>query len=124
MPKWQSDQVEITKEYKRTHRKQQVERQLLKASMLAAVDLSMSTEFTVKILCELFPQRGEKTIAELVVELWQEGMVKGRIDTKETNQRKNHSTCYYVITSLGNLRTDYYLQFPADNPWFKRPKKK
>jgi hypothetical protein len=124
MPKWQSDQVEIAKEYKRTHRKQQVERQLLKASMLAAVDLSMSTEFTVKSLCELFPQRGEKTIAELVVELWQEGMVKGRIDTKVTNGRKNHSTCFYIITSLGNPKTHYYLQFPADNPWFKRPKKK
>ena len=120
---WQEKQEAIAKEYRSTHRKQQVERQLLKAKMIAAVDLNMTAEFTVKIFTEAFPERGEKTIAELLVELWPEGKVKGRIDQKETNQRKNHSTCYYVITSLGYLSTNYYLQFPSENPWFKRPKK-
>lgn len=123
MPEWQSDQVEIAKEYKRTHRKQQVERQLLKASMLAAVDLSMSTEFTVKIFCDLFPERSHDTITRLVIELWQEGKVKGRIGEEVTNKRKNHSTCFYIITSRGNPKTHYYLQFPKDNPWFQRKKK-
>ena len=120
---WQQKQLDIAKEYRRTHRKQQVERQLLKAKMLAVVDYDMTKEHTVKKFAEMFPERSHDIITEIVVELWQEGKVKGRIAEEQTNRRKNHSTCYYVITSLGNLKTNYYLKFPDDNPWFKRPKK-
>ena len=120
IPHWKSQQLKTAHEQKLT--KRQVERRFLKAKMQYYVDSNPTEEFSVKVLCELFPERKADTMTALVKELWKEGLVKGRIEVRTLSRKPKKSTCSYVITSLANPSTNYYTQFPEDNLWFKKKK--
>src|SRR6266446_1337690 len=120
IPGWKSQQLKTADEQKLT--KRQVERRFLKAKMQYYVDSNPTEEFSVKVLCALFPERKADTITALVKELWQEGLVKGRIEVRTLSRKPKKSTCSYVITSLANPSTNYYTEFPKDNLWFKKKK--
>jgi len=120
IPHWKSQQLKTAQEQKLT--KRQVERRFLKHKIQYYVDLNSTQEFSVKTLCALFPERKADTMTALVKELWKEGLVKGRIEVRTLSRRPKKSTCSYVITSLANPSTNYYTQFPEDNPWFKKKK--
>ena len=119
IPKWKQRHLDAAKENKLT--KRQVERRQVKHHIWDYVDYHPTQEFTCN---DLVPISGRKlsTVTEIVKELWEEGLVKGRIATKTVNSRKGHKSCYYVITSLANPATHYYLQFLKDNPWFQKSK--
>ncbi len=120
IPHWKSQQLKTAHEQKLT--KRQVERRFLKDKMRYYVDSNPTEEFSVKVLCALFPERKADTMTALVKELWKEGLVKGRIEVRTLSRRPKKSTCSYVITSLANPSTHYYTQFPEDNLWFKKKK--
>jgi hypothetical protein len=117
IPTWKQRHLDLAKDKKLT--KRQVERRQVKHHIWDYVDYHPTQEFTCN---DLVPISGRKlsTVTEIVKELWAEGLVKGIIKTKTVNSRKGHKSCYYVITSLANPATHYYLQFPKDNPWFQK----
>lgn len=120
IPHWKSQQLKTAHEQKLT--KRQVERRFLKDKMRYYVDSNPTEEFSVKVLCALFPERKADTITAIIKELWQEGLVKGRIEVRTLSRKPKKSTCSYVITSLANPSTNYYTEFPKDNLWFKKKK--
>jgi len=120
VPGWKSKTLQSASDYKMSW--QQVEHRYVIHTLWYHIDRKPQKSFTVADLVKILG-KNEDTVALCLKEMWQQGMIKGRVSVKENPDHKGCSSAYYEVTSLMNTNPKFFLDYPEDNI-LKKGKKK